>query len=367
MLLTVAIAAIAALWWLLTPSQRGLPGPVSPMAPSAPVVAGGLAASKPAAAGLVATVVAASASAAQADDPKCVVKPVPPPTEAVADAEPQASQPVTRPPVAPDPARTQILARMSSSSDPYANAVAVWLDIVDEPDADAQRTSERLRRLTTMATSTQDPRVYALALRTCWGHAQLACEGLSARRWAEIDRDNAMPWLMMMDDSVRRGDVSGLQEAMFHVTQSRRLAERDRAPLQPIIDMASGDPESLVAARALAVDAIGISAAQVGPIGYTACKGVPRDDANMWQQCVAMVDLLENRSDSLYARQVGASLDQRLTGNAKPGKRIAAQMRGLMTLDLASSSGCGDLRAKLALLRRMAIEGEVAATADLAR
>ena len=367
MLLAVAIAAIGALWWLLTPPQRRQPDPVSPLAPAAPVVKGGMAASKPAAAGLVAAVVAASASAAQGDDAKCVVKPVPLPSEAVADAEPQASQPVTRPPVVPDPARAQILARLSSSSDPYANAVAVWLGIVDEPDADAQRSAERLRRLTAMAASTRDPRVYTLALRTCWGRAEQPCEGLSARRWAEIDPDNAMPWLMMMDDSGRRGDVSGLQEAMFHVTQSRRLAERDRAPLQPIIDMASGDPESLVAARALAVDAIGISAAQVGPIGYTACKGAPRGDANIWQQCVAMVDLLENRSDSLYARQVGASIDQRLTGNAKPGRRVAAQMRGLMTLDLASSSGCGDLRAKLALLRRMAIEGEVAATADLAR
>jgi hypothetical protein len=208
--------------------------------------------------------------------------------------------------------------------------------------------------------------VYALALRTCWGRATQACDGLSARRWAEIDPDNAMPWLMMLDDSGRHGDVSGLQEAMFHATRARRLAERDRAHLQPIIDMASSDPESLLAARALAVDAIGIAAAQVGPIGYTACKGASRDNANVWQQCVALVDLLENRSDSLYARQVGASIDRRLTGNAKPGERVAAQMTGLMTLDLASSSGCGDLRAKLALLRRMAIEGEAAATADLA-
>jgi hypothetical protein len=60
-------------------------------------------------------------------------------------------------------------------------------------------------------------------------------------------------------------------------------------------------------------------------------------------------------------RMVGATIDKHQTGNGEPAERVAAQMHRLMTLDLASSSSCSDLRGKLSLMRRMAIGGEMAA------
>ncbi len=356
-----ALAVIGALCGrLASPSSVGQPESVPRPSPAVPTAA----APEPAVAAPGPAPLPTPVAVNRADDANCTAKPLPPPMVAAADGEPEASEVATRPAVAPDPARVQILSRMKSSTDPYANAVAVWLDVVDEPDPDAGRIAERTRRLAAMAASTLDPRIYTLALRTCWGRATQPCEGLSARRWAQIEPDNAMPWLMLMDESARHDDVSGLQEAMFHITQARHLSERDHAPLQPIIDAASDDPASLLAARALAIDAIGISAAQVGTRGYSACRFVPPSNANVWQQCVAMADLLEHRSDSLRARMTGASIDQQLTGNTKPREQIAIRVNRMATLDLASSSGCGDLRSKLALMRRMAVEGEVAATFD---
>lgn len=38
-----------------------------------------------------------------------------------------------------------------------------------------------------------------------------------------------------------------------------------------------------------------------------------------------------------------------------------------MKVDIASTSSCADLRAKLALMRRLAVEGEAAVAQDLAR
>jgi len=73
-----------------------------------------------------------------------------------------------------------------------------------------------------------------------------------------------------------------------------------------------------------------------------------------------MVDLLEHRSDSLFVRMVGATIDKRQTGNTEPAKRIAAQMNQLTALDLASSSSCSDFRGKLSLMRHMAVDGEIA-------
>jgi hypothetical protein len=57
---------------------------------------------------------------------------------------------------------------------------------------------------------------------------------------------------------------------------------------------------------------------------------------------------------------VGATIDKRQTGNTGPAERVAAQMRQLTALDLASSSSCADLRLKLSLMRRMAVDGEMA-------
>lgn len=241
------------------------------------------------------------------------------------------------------------------SADPYAHAVAVWLNIGDGNDDRAARG----RQLAAMAASTHDPRLYALALRTCWRRPSQECQSLSARRWSELEPDNAMPWLMMMDETVLQQDISGFQEALYHATHARHLAERAQAPLQAIVDVASDDPASLVAARSLAVDAIGIAAAQVGPASIMACREATPADANIWHECTAMVDLLEHRSDSLFSRMVGATIDKRQTGNGAPLAQVAAQMHQLTALDLASSASCSDLRGKLSLLRRMAIDGEM--------
>lgn len=261
-------------------------------------------------------------------------------------------------------ARARLLARMSESLDPYTNAVAIWLDT--GVDGDDGRLAQRRRRLAAVAASTRNPRLYALALRTCWSRPGLECHSLTPRRWSELEPDNAAPWMLMLDEAVANEDVSGIEEALFHITHARRLAERPLAPLQPIVDAATKDPESLAAAHAMAIEAIGLQAAQVSPIAYTACTRVTPAVANIWQQCVAMVDVLEHRSDTLMARSAGAAIERRLTGNAEPTREVAAQRDRLAAFELGSTSSCADLHAKLAVLRRMAVEGDVAVAADLA-
>ncbi len=306
----------------------------------------------------------ASAVAHLADDPRCVIKALASPAQA--DAGVDASSPTPAPVVdaRAQASRARLLARLGGSADPYANAVAVWLDVGVADDEN--RLAERQRRLAAMAASTRDPRLYSLALRTCWSRPARECQSVSARRWSELDPGNAMPWLMMLDEATARQDVSGLEEALFHIAHSQQLAERPLAPLRAIVDAAADDPDSLVAARSLAIDAIGLAAAQVGPVVYTACARATPADANLWQQCVAMADLLERRSDTLMARGVGAGIDRRLTGNPEAGRRVSAQTVRLLALELASSSSCGDLRAKLSFMRRLGSEGDAAVAQELA-
>jgi hypothetical protein len=290
------------------------------------------------------------------EDPRCIIRTTPSPEPA--DAGTQGTAPAeTAATAATDASRERLMQALRTSADPYANAVAVWLDIAE----DETNRAARDRRLAAMAASTRDPRLYALALRACWRKPGQECQSLSARRWSELDPDNAMPWLMMMDEAALHRDISGVQEALYRATHARQLAERAQAPVQAIVDAASDDPASLVAARSLAIEAIGIAAAQAGPASVMACRQATPADANLWQECTAMVDLLEHRSDSLFARMVGATIDKHQTGNGEPAQRVAARLHQLMALDLASSSSCSDLRAKLSLMRRMAVDGEMAA------
>jgi len=349
--LLLLASAIVAWWWL---------------APSRPVAGAAAPVAAPAAASAVRAVAApaspASASrppaAAVVEDARCVIAAVPSP--AVADAS--ASEASASAVVPDDAGRRRLIARLRSSPDPYANAVAIWLELPEDDDGRVARE----RQLAAMAADTRDPRLYSLALRACWFKSLHECQALSARRWSELDPDNAMPWLLMLDEAALRHDASGIQEALFHATHASRLAEREQAPLQAIVDAAGDDPESLVAARTLAIDAIGLAAAQVGPAAYRTCRTSTPADANLWQQCTALVDLLEHRSDSLSARRIGAAMDRRMTGDSKPMELVAAQTQRVLALHLVTSSSCADLRGKLALMRRMAVDGEAAVARDLA-
>ncbi len=313
---------------------------------------------------------AAAASAPKhAADTLCIVKP--PPALRIAKAATSGS-PFVEVDAAPPPSaallagRRRIEAALRASPDPYANAVAVWLAVPGDEDREGHLADERRGRLAALAADTRDPRLYALALRSCRRTTTPACASLNPRRWAELDPGNAMPWTFAMDDAAEHGDAAGVREALSHITASTRIAEGNEAPLVPLIDAASGDDADLAAALSLAADATALSAAQVGSASLTACRLATPAQADTWQQCLAMRDLLEHHSDSLMLRMTGASLDQRLSGSDAASKRVAAQVEQEAAAFPQSSTGCADLRRQLAALREAAIRGPVDATATAA-
>ena len=105
---------------------------------------------------------------------------------------------------------------LRASADPFDRAVADWLDALD-----ALAPPERMARLVEDAVSTADARVYALAFRTCRLPREVpaggSCDALSARRWAELDRGNALPWVYVYAQARQSGDVSAQQEAMTRI------------------------------------------------------------------------------------------------------------------------------------------------------
>lgn len=349
-----------ALWWCLQrpsladPARRG---PPAQAARAAAIFAPAAPASSVAPVGLVP--VAASAAHVEAS---CTLEP----REAIEtrraddsedddDAAVEAARP--RHSAAFVAARERILGAMRASPDTYARAVAVWLEQPANPAAAAQRQLA----LSEMARATADPRVYSLAFRACRANGPTdGCQGLNVRRWAELDPGNAKPWLYALDDAVKAGDLSGQEEALFHFARSNRVNDRFHTPIGPIVDGAGPDGAEPAVASALAVEVIGLSAAQVTNEFALSqlCRSSAAMDANRQQLCGAAARLLADHSDTLLGRMIGVSLDARLTGDTSRLQRLRAAPPDPVFKELAEPGSCAELRRNVQVLRRLAQVGE---------
>jgi hypothetical protein len=249
---------------------------------------------------------------------------------------------------------------LRASDDPFAKAVAVWLDS-PRTDDDTQDipAPERLRLLGTMAASTTDPRIYALAIRTCSGSTDAACQALSMRRWAALDPGNAVPWLFLLNAAEQAADASGQQEAWFHVASSARFDERFYTQLQPILSAASDDPDDQRAAEVLSVMGIGMAAAQTinfGPL-LKGCRDTAVADANRAQLCAKIADLLYEHSDAPTARMFGASITKRMAGDGRRSEQIAKEQQFWNANDVVAPQSCAELHSQLAFLHSLATRG----------
>lgn len=361
-LAVLVVSTAVWLWWRV---QRPPVVDAARRDGSAPAASRGAAVvSAPASAGVAIAPAPAGASAAPVDagctlEPREAIETRP----ALADAtdngdDDVADAPRPRHSAAFVAARRRILDAMRAAPDAYARAVAVWLDPTDTPQAARQRQSS----LAALARETSDPGVYALAFRACRKDDPAdACQALSVRRWAALDPGNATPWLFALDDALQAADVSGQEEALFHIADSARVDDRFDAPVGPIIDAAGPEGAEPAAAHALAMEAIGLSAAQIsGEFTLNRlCRASAATDANRQQLCGSAARLLAGHSDTLLGHMLGVSLDARLTGDTTRLDRMRATPDDPIFKELDAPGTCSDLRRDLRVLRRLATVGEM--------
>lgn len=257
----------------------------------------------------------------------------------------------------------RIDAALRASPDPYANAVGIWLNLPrDESGEEAVSLSERRRELAALAAQSTDPRIYELAFLTCRRSSEAdGCHVLSARRWVDLDPGNALPWAVLLEEAVAKGDVSGQENAWFHMAKSDRYETRAVAPLAPIIAASDGSAADQVAAESLSVLSFGIVAAWPLPAEpWRGCAGpAARADSNRAQLCTSLATVMFEHSDSLQTRSLGASLTKRLSGDTTRSeivrKELDASIKGWKE---PAELNCDTLDAKLALLARAAVVGE---------
>ena len=228
--------------------------------------------------------------------------------------------------------------------------------------------------LARMATTTNDPRVYALAFNTCGRapSADGACQLLNAEQWARLDPGNAAPWLFVLTQAVQSRDAEAQSEALFRISASTRSDQHFFAVPGLVIDHLPGDEASMPAVLTLASEAIGVESAWSLP-GYQVlselCKTSALRDANRHQICTAAAELLVEHSDTLLERSVGIGIGTRLGWSDDRITRLRGEQAAYVdSLGAATAQtpvdGCTGIRRDLATVNRHARLGEADALRD---
>jgi hypothetical protein len=220
--------------------------------------------------------------------------------------------------------RRRLVASLASSGDDFERAAALWLQTLD-PSSGATLAADFRQQLAQMATTTRDPRAYALAFKTCrLGPEAGSCALLNARRWAQLDADNGEPWLFLFNDAMTRKEREQADEALFRIGAAPHVDDRYFAVAGLLARRAGGTDTDLLAAHELAIESLGVMAAQAMPPLQAimgACRGSSLSDANRRQRCDAAAASMAERADTLLHASIGAVIGRRL---AWPEARIDA-------------------------------------------
>ncbi len=142
-----------------------------------------------------------------------------------------------------------------------------------------------------------------------------ACADLRVERWAQLDPDNAAPWLELATEAQQRGDRAQAIDAIYHAGLARGLNSGwgwlpamlanalpeqtlDGGRMQLMLDV-TGE-------QSMMMDLTGVS----GVASYCNAPGLA--DANTHQQCERIAQLMMSRSTNASERLIGVGLAERL-------------------------------------------------------
>jgi len=93
-------------------------------------------------------------------------------------------------------------------------------------EAVARAASASTDALAKLASSSDDPAVYALAFHACnpGGISPLEgqCAQLSPMQWARLEPTNAFPWIYVANAAGDKGDIATRDDALYHASQAER-------------------------------------------------------------------------------------------------------------------------------------------------
>lgn len=211
------------------------------------------------------------------------------------------------------PQRAAFLRAAAAQDDPLVKGLAAFRTEPGTADVAAVRAARDA--LAEAAVREDDPRLYALAWAACKrvpaGDAG-SCQLLSVRRWAQLAPGDARPWLEMAAAARARRDDGELNEALYQVSQARRLDSHRTAIGELALQaMPAGLPRW--SQMQLLLQAVRLEQAARPSYAAVLQHCNPRElDANRRQECGAIVDLLQRDAATLTDLRVVAALGRQL-------------------------------------------------------
>jgi hypothetical protein len=179
--------------------------------------------------------------------------------------------------------------------------------------------------LVQLAVGSGDPAVYATAVSACdtYGDsAKGACEQISLKGWAQLDPDNAVPWLLLAGKARARKDAAAEADAFNHAAKAGKIDAYNFS----LLAYAEPDlPKDVTPLERwwLSVETVGIEAA-VGMYQYGIatkhCSAVAVQDSDVQRQCSDLAEVFVTKGTNLLDFIAGTNIGAR-TGWSK--ERVA--------------------------------------------
>lgn len=230
-----------------------------------------------------------------------------------------------------------------------------------------------------LAAGAEDPAVYAMALLMCAGpaapDADGACRRLSLQRWAQMDPDNAAPWLLLAGEARARRDSAAEADAFSHAATAHKIDSYSGSVLafaEPEVPHDATPLDRLY----LAIQAIGVeTAAPLSRYDSVALHHCPADampDDTVRRQCDSLAELLVTKSSSLIDLGVGASIGARAGWRAERVQKLMLEQHALMQAIMSQSAAdegkpwtCDAVSRVDAYLRQRVHLGEIGAAQEV--
>jgi hypothetical protein len=184
--------------------------------------------------------------------------------------------------------------------------------------------------LVRLAGTTRDPNAYVTALRTCRtivpDSPPTVCSALSLEQWAQVDPDNAFPWLLIARNANHRKDTAAFEDALRRASRAR-VFERRATQHGRILEDTDVRDEPV---RALMVQKLALAESREDPADYYSnftmfgqyCAKYA--EPGRLEMCSDLATVLTDRSSDLLGPEIGLVIIhnthwRRLT---KPGEPV---------------------------------------------
>jgi hypothetical protein len=217
------------------------------------------------------------------------------------------------------PLQSRFVGRLKASADPRARAIGL---VLDDHEATAAAMAEVKNGVAKLALQSSDPMLYSFALSRCMGISDGACGELSYETWAQLEPDNAAPWIMVANRARMRRDAVAEAAAFKRAAAAQNYDSYVMAPMvmaEPAIpqDATSWQREYLY------IQEMGVVATWAIPINQSTkyCEQFAAADADVQRQCSAVARLVLSKGTSLVDLALGSAIGKRA---GWPEKQLAS-------------------------------------------